>query len=62
MLKHIIGQAIYEFVILLIIIFYGEFMIPEYLDTLDSQILKDNNSQNMKYNIVDNKCNFLFKI
>ena len=40
MFKHILGQAIYQFIILLIIIFYGDQFIPEYSDSLDDEILK----------------------
>lgn len=56
MFKHILGQAIYQFIILLIIIFYGDQFIPEYSDSLDDEILKDNRDLNYyKYNVIDGK-------
>ncbi len=36
MMKHIIGEAIFQLIILLILIFYGEQFIPEYRDSLDN--------------------------
>lgn len=38
MLKHIIGQSIFQLIILLILIFYGENFIPEYTDSYDSTV------------------------
>ena len=40
MFKHICGQSFYQFVILLILIFYGDNFIPEYKDELDDTILR----------------------
>lgn len=59
MYKHIIGQGVYQLVILLILVFSGESFLPEYEDTLDSQILQDKNPLNFKYNIVGDDCIFL---
>ena len=38
MLKHIIGQSIYQITILLILTFLGEHFIPEYEDAYDSGV------------------------
>jgi P-type Ca2+ transporter type 2B len=38
MLKHIVGQSIFQLIILLVLIFYGEQFIPEYTDSYDSSI------------------------
>ena len=38
MLKHIIGQSIYQLIIMMILVFAGEFIIPEYVDSLDSGV------------------------
>jgi hypothetical protein len=35
MLKHIIGQSIFQLSVLLILVFYGETFIPEEVDALD---------------------------
>ena len=37
MMKHIIGQALFQITIMMILIFLGETFIPEESDTLDSQ-------------------------
>ena len=58
MFKHIIGQTIFQFCLLLILIFYGDSFLPEYEDSLDKQILKDNNPMSYKYNVIDGNCNF----
>ena len=50
MFKHIIGQAVYQLVILMIIIFYADSFIPEYPDTFDDYIFKNNLSPTVKYN------------
>lgn len=42
MFKHILGQAIFQFTILLILIFDGENFLPEYSDRFDNEILKSN--------------------
>jgi len=60
MLKHIVGQAIYQFAMILLLLFYGDHFLPEYKDSLDDQILRDNNPLTYKYNIEDGKCNFSF--
>lgn len=36
MLKHVIGQGIFQVLILLILVFFGENFIPEYVDSYDS--------------------------
>lgn len=41
MLKHIIGQAIFQLVILLILIFFGQMIIPEFKDGFDGRIGQD---------------------
>jgi len=38
MFKHIIGQSIYQVIVLLILVFAGEFFIPEFVDELDSSV------------------------
>lgn len=38
MIKHIIGQAVFQLIILLVLIFAGEYIIPEYVDKFDSGI------------------------
>lgn len=35
MMKHIIGQAILQIIVLVILIFWGELFIPEYSDSAD---------------------------
>jgi len=40
MFKHICGQAVYQFIILLVLIFDGDNFIPEYKDELDDTILR----------------------
>lgn len=39
MMKHIIGQALFQITIMMILIFMGETFIPEETDSLDSQTL-----------------------
>lgn len=56
MLKHIIGQAIYQFIIILILLFYGDHFLPEYEDSLDDQLKIDNNPISYKYNIENGHC------
>jgi hypothetical protein len=36
MLKHILGQAIFQLCVMSFLVFYGENIIPEYEDKLDS--------------------------
>ena len=38
MLKHIIGQSIYQLIIILIIVFMGEYFIPERVDAYDTEL------------------------
>ena len=38
MFKHIIGQAIFQFIVLMILLFVGDKLIPEYVDELDKTI------------------------
>jgi len=38
MIKHIIGQAVFQLIVLLVLIFAGEYIIPEYVDKFDSGI------------------------
>ena len=47
MFKHIIGQAIFQFVILLIFIFKAEEFMPEYYDEFDN-VIKNNTSDPIK--------------
>lgn len=49
MFKHIVGQAIYQMIVLNFLIFYGENFIPEFPDALDKEILKDKNPLTFKY-------------
>lgn len=39
MFKHIIGQAIFQFTVIMILVFTGEKFIPEYVDSMDSGLL-----------------------
>ncbi len=41
MLKHIIGQSIFQIIVLLILMFWGQHFIPEYADEFDSEIGQD---------------------
>lgn len=36
MLKHIIGQSIFQIAVIMVLTFTGEYFIPEYVDSLDS--------------------------
>lgn len=38
MLKHSIGQAVFQIIVLLILIFCGEHFIPEYQDSYDTSV------------------------
>lgn len=38
MLKHIIGQSIFQLSVMLVLIFAGESLIPEYVDSYDSTL------------------------
>lgn len=50
MFKHIFGQAVYQFIILLVLIFNGDNFMPEYADQFDEQIINDHLSPSVKYN------------
>ena len=50
MFKHILGQACYQFIILLILIFDGDNFLPEYRDTFDDKLIRDGLSMSIKYN------------
>ena len=41
-MKHIIGQAILQFTIVMVLLFLGERFIPEYVDAFDSEIFANN--------------------
>lgn len=41
MLKHIIGQAIFQLIILCGLLFFGQHLIPEYRDSFDDVIGTD---------------------
>lgn len=36
MFKHILGQAIFQFIVIMVLVFAGEKIIPEYVDSLDT--------------------------
>ena len=38
MMKHILGQSIYQMIVIMVICFIGESFIPEVADTLDDHI------------------------
>ena len=38
MLKHIIGQSIFQLVVVLALVFAGEYFIPEYSDSYDTGV------------------------
>jgi len=40
MFKHIVGQAIFQFIIIMILIYAGEKIIPEFEDSYDTTIFK----------------------
>jgi len=40
MFKHILGQAIYQITIMLILVFAGDQFLPEYGDTFDDEFVK----------------------
>lgn len=42
MLKHIIGQSIYQFIVMMVLVFLGEQFIPEYADSFDTGIFASN--------------------
>lgn len=50
MFKHIIGQAIYQLTILMILIFDGDNFIPEYRDSFDDELISKNETMTIKYN------------
>ena len=47
MLKHIIGQSIFQLVVILFLVFAGEYWIPEYSDSYDTGVFK--NDPGMKW-------------
>lgn len=42
MMKHIIGQSIFQLIVLSILIFWGELFIPEAVDSYDSSFFATN--------------------
>ena len=50
MFKHILGQACFQFTILLILIFNGDNFLPEFRDELDDKLLLEHKSFSIKYN------------
>ena len=52
MCKHIIGQAIYQLTILLILIFSGDKFLPEYGDSFDDEIRLKKYPISYKYKII----------
>lgn len=50
MFKHILGQAVYQLIVLIIVIFYGDNFIPEYPDNFDGEIIKKGYPRTVKYN------------
>jgi hypothetical protein len=42
MMKHIIWQAIFQFIVMIVLIFAGEHIIPEYADSLDHSVFATN--------------------
>lgn len=38
MLKHIVGQSIFQLIVMIILVFMGEQLIPEYADSFDSTV------------------------
>lgn len=51
MTKHIMGQAIYQVSILLVLVFAGEKFLPEYEDALDEEIKKKKYPVSYKYSM-----------
>ena len=49
MFKQIVGQAIYQITILMILVFNGENFIPEYSDSFDDEITKRKLNDTVKY-------------
>ena len=52
MLKHIIGQSIFQLIVMIILIFWGELIIPEYVDSYDSTIFAQDPSHKWYNGIV----------
>lgn len=42
MIKHIAGQSAFQLVVLCVLVFAGEFFIPEYIDSYDTGVFKNN--------------------
>jgi Ca2+ transporting ATPase len=38
MIKHILGQSLYQLIVIVVLVFYGEQFIPEFSDSYDSTI------------------------
>jgi hypothetical protein len=38
MLKHIVGQGIFQLIIMIVLIFFGQLLIPEFSDGFDAVI------------------------
>lgn len=38
MIKHILGQSLFQLIVVLFLVFYGDQIIPEYTDAYDSSI------------------------
>lgn len=55
MTKHIIGQAIYQVTILLILVFAGDKFLPEYEDAFDEEIREGKFPPSYKYSMNGNK-------
>jgi hypothetical protein len=45
MIKHVVGQSIFQMIVLLLLIFVGPYIIPEYADQYDSVIGTDLNAK-----------------
>jgi P-type Ca2+ transporter type 2B len=44
MMKHIIGQAVFQLVVMVVLVFAGEKFIPEFRDSYDDTIFSSNAS------------------
>ena len=52
MFKHIIGQAIFQLIVILILVFLGDTFIPEYTDSYDETIFLNNPGYKWKDGII----------
>ena len=59
MTKHIIGQAIYQVTVLLILVFAGDTFLPEFEDSFDDEIKSGRYPASYKYSMNGNKNRYI---